>query len=190
MISYGAIALWIYDAKPGEAAIPPHSIPIDSKNDPQNGMPLMLVFLHPHCPCSRTTVDQLQYLLHVNRGAVECRVLFVIPPDTEPGWENGNLLRRASLIPGITVERDKAGTQAKHLAVTTSGQVLFYRRDRTLAFCGGITPSRGHAGDCIGSQAITQLLEKEDCPYRQAPSYGCPLLNSETICGEDSRCQQ
>ena len=189
MILYGVVTLLIYDAKPGEAASAPRTLP-KSNVDPRNDMPLMLVFLHPHCPCSRNTVEQLQYLLLESQGALECRVHFVIPPDTERGWESGDLLRRVRLIPGLTVEYDRGGIQAQHFAATTSGQVLFYKRDRTLAFSGGITPSRGHAGDCMGSQAISKLLENEDWPYRQAPIYGCQLLNSERICGENWQCQQ
>lgn len=190
LVSYGVGALLIYSAKPGEAACAPRTLPIGTSGILPIGKPLMMVFLHPHCPCSRTTVEQLQKILIASQGATECRVLLVIPPDTEQGWENGSLLRLLSSIPGLRVECDRGGLQAKRFQAATSGQVLFYKGDRTLAFCGGITASRGHAGDNIGSQTIMTLLRDEESQHTQTPVYGCPLLNSETFCGEKSQCQQ
>lgn len=190
LVSYGIGALLIYGVKPGEPACAPRILPIGTSGALLKGMPLMMVFLHPHCPCSRTTVEQLPNILIASRGAIECHVVLVIPPDTEPGWENGSLLRLVNSIPGLKVQCDRGGLEAKRFAVATSGQVLFYKGDRTLAFCGGITASRGHAGDSIGLQTIMTLLRDEETKHSHTPVYGCPLLKSETFCGEKSQCQR
>ena len=196
MVSYGVASLLIYDSKPGQAASAPSSFPDDFEEKEGRDRPLMVVFLHPHCPCSRATLDQLEAILVSNKQEFECRVLFVVPSEAEadPGWENGPLLERVASISGISIERDFGGTAAKRFAAATSGQVLFYGSDRSLAFSGGITAARGHLGENVGARAILNLLENKRSPSTTAPVYGCPLFNLETInvetsCGGASPCR-
>ena len=195
MVSYGVASLLIYNTKPGQAASAPLSFPDAPEEEESHGRPLMLVFLHPHCPCSRATLDQLEAILVSNEQEFACRVLIVVPSQAEPGWENGPLIERVEKIAGISIERDFGGTAAKRFAAATSGQVLFYDNDRSLAFSGGITASRGHSGENVGANAILTLLKKKLSPSTMAPVYGCPLFNLETFqletsCGEGSQCKK
>lgn len=190
MVSYGVASLLIYDSKPGQAASAPLSIPDDLEEKEGRDKPLMLVFLHPHCPCSRATLDQLEAILVSNKQEFECRVLIVVPSEADPGWENGPLLERVASISGISVERDFGGAAAKRFAAATSGQVLFYGSNRSLGFSGGITASRGHSGESLGARALLHLLENRLAPSTIAPVYGCPLFNLETSCGGASSCKQ
>jgi len=190
LVSYGVASLLIYDSKPGQVASAPSSIPDDLVGTGSPDRQWMLVFLHPHCPCSRATLDQLEAILVSNKQEFECRVLIVVPPEAKPGWENGPLLERVASISGISIERDFGGTTAIRFAAATSGQVLFYGSDRSLAFSGGITASRGHSGECVGARAILHLLENKLSPTTMAPVYGCPLFNLETSCEGASQCRQ
>jgi len=195
MVSYGVASLLIYNTKPGQAASAPLSFPDAPEEEESHGRPLMLVFLHPHCPCSRATLDQLEAILVSNEQEFACRVLIVVPSQAEPGWENGPLIERVENIAGISFERDFGGMSAKRFAAATSGQVFFYDSDRSLAFSGGITASRGHAGENVGARAIFNLLENKRSPSTMAPVYGCPLFNVETFqletsCGGASQCKK
>ena len=59
----------------------------------------------------------------------------------------------------------------------TSGYVLLYDTHGKLLFKGGITGSRGHAGDNAGESAIVALLEGEKPVLTRTKVYGCSLLN-------------
>ena len=189
-VSYGVASLLVYDTRPGLAATAPA---FHSQGEGQEsfvgGKPFMQVFLHPHCPCSLATVQQLETLL-ANGPEIECRVYVVIPPEAGPGWENTSLLQRVQSIPGVRVKFDFGGVEAKRFGVATSGQVLLYERDRSLTFSGGITVSRGHSGESLGARAILALLAGRSTVAAVAPVYGCPLLNAGSLCQGVSPCKE
>ncbi len=56
--------------------------------------------------------------------------------------------------------RDDDGAEAKRFGAETSGQTLLYDERGTLAFSGGITGSRGHAGDNAGRASLLALINR------------------------------
>ena len=169
--------------------MPPSAFPNEVEHSDRTGKPTILVFLHPHCPCSQATLDQLKNFLPTKKQEVEFRLIVVVPPEAESGWENGPLMRNINRFPGQSFEIDRGGKEANRFAAATSGQVMYYRVDRTLAFSGGITPSRGHTGESQGLQAILNLLGHENTPYMQTPVFGCPLFNKSSFCEGKSLCK-
>ena len=72
--------------------------------------------------------------------------------------------------------RDDGGAEARAFGVETSGQTLLYDAAGKLRFNGGITGSRGHAGDNAGRKALVALIG-ETAPDRNGASvFGCPLF--------------
>jgi len=68
--------------------------------------------------------------------------------------------------------------EAKRFGAETSGQTLLYDERGTLAFSGGITGSRGHAGDNAGRASLLALINRSDADRRGSSVFGCPLFSA------------
>jgi hypothetical protein len=136
----------------------------------------LLMFVHPQCPCSRASVEELNRLLARCHEGVAVQVWFFKPAGFPTDWTRSGLWRSAAAIPGVAVQEDPDGAQARLFGAETSGFVLLYDPHGKLRFKGGITGSRGHAGDNIGEDAVVSLLDGEEAKVSQTPVYGCSLL--------------
>ena len=114
------------------------------------------------------------------QGRVSAHVLVLKAAGTATDWEKTDLWRTASSIPGVTVSVDEAGVEARRFHAETSGQTLLYDRSGALQFQGGITLSRGHAGDNPGRSALQDLLRQGHSNQVKTPVFGCSLF--ETNC--------
>ena len=92
----GMAVLWAYGATAGTPAEPPARWPAMSTVAREPGRPTLLVFAHPHCPCTRATVEELDRLLASVDVPPQVHVLFTRPDGTEPTWERTDLWRRAA----------------------------------------------------------------------------------------------
>jgi len=109
---------------------------------------------------------------------VDIHVVFVRPPGVPSGWEQTDLWKDARAIPGVVVEVDDHGVEAKRFGVVTSGHTLLYGIDGRLQFGGGITGSRGHAGDNPGEDAILSILATGESDQERTPAFGCLLFSA------------
>jgi hypothetical protein len=145
-------------------------IALDSKHD------TLVMFAHPQCPCTRASMEELNRLLARSEGRVAAQVLFFKPDKYSSDWVHSDLWRSAAAIPGVVVREDTNGSQASQFGAETSGYVLLYDTHGRLLFKGGITGSRGHAGENTGESAIIALLKGQEMSLKQTPVYGCSLL--------------
>ena len=171
----GMAVLWTYAATPGAPADPPSRWPANTTLTREAGRPTLLVFAHPHCPCSRASVEELDRLLASVGERPQVHVLFAKPDGTDPEWDHTDLWRRAAAIPGVSIARDEGGNEARRFGVATSGQVLLYDLAGELRFAGGITPSRGHEGDSAGRSLLQDLLASRRVDRVATPVFGCAL---------------
>jgi hypothetical protein len=145
--------------------------------------------MHPKCPCSRATTDELAKLMAHAQGRMVARVLMIRPDGVPEAWERTDLWRSAAAIPGVTVVADPQGTESRRFGAATSGQTLLYAADGRLLFAGGITGSRGHIGDNEGRSLVLALARAEIVPMQgerpQTPVYGCPLFSESLECQAD-----
>ncbi len=139
-------------------------------------VPTLILFAHPHCPCTRASMHELAGLMASLPRRVAVTVVFTLPPGVAPHWEQGELWQEAATIPGGRVVTDQDGREAGRFGVKGSGHVLLYQPSGRLVFSGGITPSRGHEGDNPGRSAVISLVLQGRSPVNQTPVYGCPLL--------------
>lgn len=189
----GLVVLWLlslagatrfllgYQSAAGPAASSPDAWPRESSLHPTPGTPAALLFVHPHCPCSAASLDELAWLLARSPGA-EAWVVFVVPPQAPPGWQEGPLWRAARAAPRLRVVADADGTEARRFGAETSGQVLVFR-DGRLTFRGGITAGRGHRGQNPGRDSALAALRGDGTGV--APVYGCRLFDQSQTCEED-----
>ncbi len=178
----GTIAMTRYSNSPGSSAQAPAAWPADSHICFDGRRPTLVMFAHPHCPCTRASLGELEVLLAQFPGRVSAHVVFLKPDDTMTNWEKTDLWQKASSIPNVTVYTDNAGTEARRFHAETSGQTLLYNRSGALQFQGGITLGRGHAGDNPGRSALEALLREGHSNQVKTPVFGCSLF--------EAKCQQ
>jgi hypothetical protein len=142
-----------------------------------SGRQTLLVFLHPRCPCSGATLDELAEIAAELPRDAEVRAVFVVPEGAPDDWAAGKLRTRATTIAGVSVEDDLGGVEAARFGARSSGTALLYDRGGRLAFRGGITRSRGHAGDNPGRRSVAALLAGRDAEAARTPVFGCPLAD-------------
>jgi hypothetical protein len=81
----------------------------------------------------------------------------------------------------VVVQPDRNGVEAARFGAETSGFVTLFDVSGHLLFRGGITASRGHAGDNVGADAIVSLVNGAPARHRQTPVFGCGLLDKCTL---------
>jgi hypothetical protein len=140
-------------------------------------LPTLILFVHPHCPCTRASLREFDELLANVPQRVAAAIVFTLPKGVPPHWEQGDLWQSAAQMPGVRVIVDPDGREASRFGVKGSGNVLLYTPSGDLVFNGGITPSRGHAGDNPGRSAIISLIITGRATVNHTPVYGCPLLD-------------
>ena len=177
-VGFGSYVLLVFSARAAVTSTAPSSIPFNTKLVTTSNTPSLMVFLHPHCPCSKSTIEQLRKLLTTTETRIDCHVLFVIPAGAPCNWEKGSLFDEVKTIQGVDTFIDIDGCEATRLSAVASGEVLLYDNSNHLTFHGGITPSRGQVGDNVGSKSISNLLRSNSTACRECPVFGCPLLNS------------
>ena len=151
--------------------------PRDSRIVRMAGRPTLLVFLHPACPCSRATVEELSRLLTQVGTAVDTTAVFIRPGGLQIGWEQSDIWKNAESLPGVRVVVDPGGEEARRFGAATSGCTLLYEPGGRLVFCGGITAARGHEGDNAGKTAILSWFENGRAEPSETPVFGCPLFD-------------
>lgn len=182
LLAAGLSIVWHYENTPGLAAQAPSSWPVASRIPRSLDGPTLVLLAHPHCPCTRASLGELDRLLAQCQGAVKTFVLFYqphgLPKDRPNEWTKTDLWQTAAAIPGVTVLPDAAGREAQLFRATTSGQVVLYDASGQLLFDGGITGARGHAGDNAGSLALRQLVTHEVAEYNRTQVFGCALFEA------------
>ena len=170
--------LWNYDNAPGESATAPQTWPSDTVLIRAAGQPTLILLAHPQCACTRASLAELAEALARATIRPKTYVLFLKPEGFSDGWAVSDLWRIAAAIPGVTVVRDDAGTEARRFGVSTSGQTLLYDNAGTLLFAGGITGARAHQGDNDGRRSIVALLNQKAPVRAQTNVFGCSLFSA------------
>jgi hypothetical protein len=175
---FGLRVVWAYDNAPGAIARAPKRWPTQSALAAASDRQTLVVFAHPQCPCTRASSGELAEVLARTQRQPRTYVVFLKPREFADGWEKTGLWQTAANLPGVTVLRDDGGGEARAFGVATSGQTLLYDSRGALVFNGGITGSRGHAGDNAGRAALIALIGRAPTDRSGANVFGCPLFVS------------
>jgi len=187
---WAGIALWMvlavlgmgslteYSATAGRETDFPEKWPAHSSLDYAPTKPTMVLVLHPHCPCSRATVEEFSRILADAPTAAKTYVLLAQPPEADGAWSDTELAASVRALPGVEVLVDIDEVETSHFGAVTSGTTLLFDTNGALRFAGGITASRGHAGDNLGAQTLAKLLAPGAAAQSDlalTPVFGCPL---------------
>lgn len=176
LVAAGVIALFVYKGRPGSDGHPSAAWPQASALALASDRPTLLMFIHPDCPCTRASIEELSVI--VDRADVHVRALVVVMGATgEDSLPRTRTVDRARALPGVEVVFDRGGIEAKRFGAETSGHVLVFDEGGRRLYSGGITGSRGHQGDNAGRARVLALLSKGSADGASAHVFGCALGN-------------
>ncbi len=167
-ISFGFFFVWRYAARPGESSRAPATWPAASTLPRSDGRATLLMFVHPHCSCSRASLRELGNLLRRVPGRADALVVLVRD-------DASDLRQIAASLPNGRVVLDERGEESRRFGAATSGATLLYDAQGRLEFSGGLTAIRGHEGDSFGQERVVALLQGGAADRRDSPVFGCPL---------------
>ncbi len=174
LVAAGAGSLAKYSQTAGDPGRSPTHWPAETKVPHVAGRATLVFFAHPHCPCTRASLGELEQLLVHAQGLLSTVVIFERFAEFSEDWTHSDLWRQAEAIPGVQVLADR-GEESRRFASGTSGHVVLYDKFGQLQFSGGITAARGHAGDNAGKDALLARLAGRSDAREQTPVFGCSL---------------
>jgi hypothetical protein len=177
-VAAGAAILLHYEQAAGASGTALRDLPQETTIARRDGQYTLVMLIHPRCPCSRASLGELAELMAHVQGKVVATALFVKPAGAPEGWEKGDLWSSAAAIPGVTPVCDLDGAEAGRFSAETSGDTVLFSPQGKVLFRGGITGSRGHAGENPGHSSIAALLEGGSPLASQTPVFGCSLFSS------------
>src|SRR6267142_2388289 len=128
LIASGQFWLLRYSFARGATASAPDSIPAFLNCSTTPSRPQLFLSLHPRCPCSRATVNELAKILTRVPNASEVTVLLYKPANEPDPWMNGTLRDECRRM-GCKIRADPGGLLASSLGSRTSGSVVLYDAD-------------------------------------------------------------
>ncbi len=174
-VAAGTLFLGAYAAAPGAAGQALPDWPRDSVIPLDGRRPTLVMFLHPLCPCSRASVDELTEILGRCRNHVRAHAVILRTPSLE-GARGPRIDRQLQDVQGLRAWYDDGASLSRRFGVLTSGHVLIYDPSGRLLYSGGITPARGHRGENFGRSAVLAALRGERTERTGVPPFGCPLF--------------
>lgn len=180
-LTVGGLKLIDYGGRPGDASAAPAHWPTGAEPIAAAAHGRLCVFIHPHCPCSRATLANLERALAHCKDRLDVTIWLVAPHGAAPSWAETDLQAAARHIVGASVRVDRDGAEARRFGARTSGQAMLYGADGRLVFSGGLTSSRGHEGVADGTSAILAWAVRGEAPrHATTPVYGCPLFDANS----------
>ncbi len=135
----------------------------------------LVIAVHPQCSCTRASLEQIERSLAGVSDRVSTRILLCHPEGSPSDAIRTDLLNAAMRISHVRIQADPGGKQAEQLGCRTSGSVVLYDRDGRPRFWGGVTASRGHSGDCPGSEMLRAIVSGTRSDGHSTPVFGCGL---------------
>ncbi len=177
--AWGTKLLTEYSFEAGASGRPAETWPAEAGISRADGIPTLVLALHPECACSRATLDELGVILTRTTPHLRAVIVFTDPEPDRPAGAS-TLFKTASSMPGVTLMRDRDGTTLKKFNFLTSGETRLYDPHGHLLFKGGITPSRGHPGENPGRSHIISTVRtpSSTAPAFTTPVFGCALFDA------------
>jgi hypothetical protein len=176
-IAYGVVALYNFESTPGVSGLTPASWPAMSTIIPRPGHSTLVMMVHPQCSCTSASLSELGAIVSRARGEVDAIVLFIQSAGLNGVSEKGATWSQAQQIPGVSIVLDPRGSESARFRALTSGYAVLYNPGGHLLFAGGITESRGHAGDNMGREFILASLTGKSTSLHKHAVFGCPLTD-------------
>jgi hypothetical protein len=175
VVGSGIVLIEVHGSRPGDVGTPSVRWPEESLIRRVGGQPTLLIFLHPHCPCSRASLAELAHIMSRCAGRVSAHALLLLPARLPKRWGESAIEQDLAELPDVVTWQDREGSEARRFGVATSGHVLLYDAQGRLTFTGGITSARGHRGDNYGRDAVLAQIMGQKGDRPGSPVFGCEL---------------
>lgn len=176
LVTFGLWQMLAYSFDAAPSARVAEQWPLSAQVERSRTVPTVVLALHPYCSCSRATIDELAIVSAKCAGKLHAQVLLYRPVKSSASWSDTDLKASALRIPGVHVVDDPGGTEAARFQAATSGEISLFDISGRLLFHGGITASRGHAGDNVGRDSLISLLREDaGSQPRSTRIFGCSL---------------
>src|SRR5438552_13697020 len=100
VVAAGLLFLWSYENTPGFTAAPPRRWPDASRIKPTTDRVTLVMLIHPQCPCTRASLEELDKLMAHCRSRMDAYVVIMKPVGLSDAWVKTDLWRNALKIPG------------------------------------------------------------------------------------------
>jgi len=172
-------AVRTFETTPGRGAAARTMWPVRSRIVPDRNRWTLVMLIHPHCSCTRASLQELERIIEMSGPSLQTYVLVYRPADFNSGWEKTETFEAAQHLQRAHVIVDTDGREARLFGGFTSGQTFLYDREGTLRFSGGVTSLRGHAGVNRGSMDVVDIVHAR---ARQGthPVFGCAIVTTES----------
>jgi hypothetical protein len=166
-----------FETTPGRAATALPLWPAKSRILPVHDRWTLVMLIHPHCGCSRASIQELERVIAMSGPSLQTYVVVYRPADFQSGWEKTDVFDAAARLHRARVVIDPDGREAQLFGGFTSGQTFLYDREGKLRFSGGITSLRGHVGVNRGSMDVVDIVRSK---ARQGthPVFGCAIVTN------------
>jgi CheY-like chemotaxis protein len=175
LVCGGSLLLMRFETRPSDDGHVPSQWPAQSRIGRAADQPIVIMFLHPNCPCSRASVHELTAVINSLPPRLMPRIEFVLRTEAIRDWRASELRHDLSSIREAIVIDDDGGREAARFGAQTSGLVLLYDRSGALRFHGGITAGRGHEGANCAEDSLAGILRNSSTAISETPVYGCSL---------------
>ena len=176
-VGSGLLVLTNYSVAPGVMEPGKADWPQDTQLQLKPSGHTMLVFLHPHCPCSHATVNELSRLLADTQQQVHAQAVFFGPENRSETWSRTRLWHNARRATGVDPVVDVGAVESDRFGAISSGHVCLYSSSGERLFHGGITSSRGHECSNLATRSLTQILRCQQLVEGRFPVFGCKIAN-------------
>jgi hypothetical protein len=172
-LTAGVCLVFKYDSVPGLTSTCGTKWPPNSKITHSTTNNTLVMLLHPKCPCSRASLQQVTTLT-TNDNSLQCIFLVYSPTRFPTGWEKTDIWNLAAEVPGAQLVSDVDGAEARKFGGVTSGHTYIFDRNGNLKYAGGLTEGRGHVGECRNLDLAVKAL-KSGTTSASGAVYGCPI---------------
>ncbi|HUR82022.1 MAG TPA: RedB protein [Thermoanaerobaculia bacterium] len=184
-----AAALWVttiaaayeairrFETTPGLPASAPRAWPAATSVARTPGTWSLVMLVHPHCSCSRASVQELAEVVEKAPRDVQTTILVYRPHEMAAAWERTAVYNAATRVRRARVMLDADGAQARVFGGFTSGQTFLYDGEGRLRFAGGVTSLRGHAGLNRGRADILRIANTRSGEGSH-PVFGCAITTT------------
>ncbi len=181
-IGLGLYLLMNHEVSPGKPGAPPVKWPKDSNIKLSSDKDTLVMFVHPQCPCTKASLEQLTPLTKTENLAIK---ILVFSPRVKPkDWRHNAIDQLDFNKSSVSIIPDCDGFEAIRFNSQTSGQTLLYDTNGQLVFAGGITGARGKTGINPGLiELCTALSERTNKgtnsqKAREALVFGCSIIKA------------
>lgn len=136
---------------------------------------IMVMAIHPRCPCTRASLNELE--LQLTRAQVPVRLYFLTYCDSSGEYKHTTITEKANTMPHSLLLSDPEGQMAKSFGLHQSGALLIGNSRGETQFVGGITTSRSCAGDNPGARAVHSILRGRAPESLRSPVFGCLIAS-------------